>query len=219
MVPSEERLAPGRFAGARVRGLTLAAIAVSIVAGLLVAAGLFSRSSSPASAKTIGGPFALSTSDGTRVSDRDFLGKWLLVYFGYTHCPDICPTTLAEISQTLDLLGDAAAQVQPLFITIDPDRDTPEVIGAYARSIDSRIIGLSGDAAAIASVAKAYRVYYAKRAPQSATDNSYFMDHTAFVYVMDADGKYVTLLSPLQGDTPEDMAARLRDLIRRAAPD
>jgi protein SCO1/2 len=209
----DHAVAPRRFAATRARGLVLAGIAAVLVAALGVAVSLFLRSSSPPISTTIGGPFALSASDGTRVTDRDFLGKWLLVYFGYTSCPDICPTTLAEISQTLDLLGNAATRVQPLFITIDPERDSPEVIGAYARSIDTRIVGLSGDAAEIASVAKAYRVYYAKKALPSATDSSYLMDHTAFVYVMGPDGKYVTLFSPVQGQTPDDMAARLRDMI------
>jgi protein SCO1 len=153
----------------------------------------------PSSAHAIGGPFRLTR------------GQWLLVYFGYTHCPDICPTTLADISQTLDLLGADAAQVQPLFISIDPERDTPQVVGAYVKEFDDRIIGLAGTPEEIAATAKAYRVFYAKKEGTDA--GNYLMEHTAFVYVIGPDGRYVTLLSPLQGQTPDIMADRLRELV------
>jgi cytochrome oxidase Cu insertion factor (SCO1/SenC/PrrC family) len=165
----------------------------------------------PSSAHAIGGPFRLTGADGQSVSDRDFRGQWLLVYFGYTHCPDICPTTLADISQTLDLLGADAVQVQPLFISIDPERDTPQVVGAYVKGFDDRIIGLAGTPAEIAATARAYRVFYAKK--EGADADNYRMEHTAFVYVIGPDGRYVTLLSPLQGQTPDIMASRLRELV------
>ena len=165
----------------------------------------------PSSADAISGPFRLTGADGQSVSDRDFRGKWLLVYFGYTHCPDICPTTLADISQTLDLLGADAAQVQPLFISIDPERDTPQVVREYVKEFDDRIIGLAGTPEEIAATAKAYRVFYAKKEGTAASN--YLMEHTAFVYVIGPDGRYVTLLSPLQGQTPDIMADRLRELV------
>ena len=169
----------------------------------------------PPSAGAIGGSFELTGGDGQRVSDRDFRGKWLLVYFGYTHCPDICPTTLLDISQTLGLLGDDAARFQPLFISIDPERDTPQVVGEYVKEFDDRIIGLAGTPEEIASAAKAYRVFYAK---EEGTDaRNYLMQHTTFVYVMAPDGRYVTLLSPTGGQTPEVMAGRLRELVGPAA--
>jgi protein SCO1 len=164
-----------------------------------------------ASTDTIGGAFQLTGADRQRVSDRDFRGKWLIVYFGYTHCPDICPTTLAEVSQILGLLGDDAARIQPLFITIDPERDTPQIVGEYVKQFDDRIIGLAGTAEEVAAAAKAYRVFYAK--DEGADANNYFMRHTAFIYVMGPDGRYVTLLSPLEGQTPDIMAKRLRELI------
>ena len=163
------------------------------------------------SAGAIGGPFRLTGADGQSVSDRDFRGKWLLVYFGYTHCPDICPTTLADISQTLDLLGADATRVQSLFISIDPERDTPQIVGDYVKGFDDRIIGLAGTPSEIAAAAKAYRVFYAKKEGTSA--GNYLMEHTAFVYVVGPDGRYVTLLSPLQGQTPDIMADRLRELL------
>jgi protein SCO1/2 len=164
----------------------------------------------------IGGPFALTAGNGQTLTDRDVRGKWVLMYFGYTSCPDICPTTLLEISETLKSLGPLAAEVQPLFITIDPQRDTPEAVGTFVEAFDEGIIGLTGTSAQIAAVAKEYHVYYAKNAASAADGDSYFMDHTAFIYVMGPDGKYVTLFSPLQGQTSDHMAAKLRDLITGA---
>jgi protein SCO1/2 len=204
------------FAIGGVRTALAAAVAGVVAAILLVVWSLgglpFAGTPSPSS-DVIGGPFALTGADGQKVSDRDFRGRWLLVYFGYTHCPDICPTTLADLSQTLDLLGADAPQIQPLFITIDPDRDTPQIVGDYVKEFDNRIIGLAGKPGEIAAVAKAYRVFYAKREAAGANGGDYLMEHTAFVYVMGPDGGYVTLLTPLQGQTPEIMASRLRELM------
>jgi cytochrome oxidase Cu insertion factor (SCO1/SenC/PrrC family) len=199
----------GRVKGAL--AITTAGLAASSLIALWVLGGFGQISGALApSTNAIGGSFQLTGSDQQRVSDRDFRGKWLLVYFGYTHCPDICPTTLAEISQTLSLLGDDAARIQPLFISIDPQRDTPQIVGEFVKQFDDRIVGLSGTPEEIAAAAKAYRVFYAKE--ESADAGNYFMKHTAFVYVMDPDGRYVTLLSPLEGQTPELMASRLREL-------
>jgi cytochrome oxidase Cu insertion factor (SCO1/SenC/PrrC family) len=203
------------FGTERVKG-ALAVSTAGLAAGSLIAVWMFGgfglpSADLPSSADAIGGPFWLTGADGQSVSDRDFRGKWLLVYFGYTHCPDICPTTLADISQTLDLLDADAAQVQPLFISIDPERDTPQVVGAYVKEFDDRIIGLAGAPEKIAATAKAYRVFYAKKEGTDASN--YRMEHTAFVYVIGPDGRYVTLLSPLQGQTPDIMAGRLRELV------
>ena len=203
-------LAIGRVKGWLAISAAGLAAASLIVLWILGGFGRLSADVSP-SADTIGGSFQLTGADGQRVSDRDFRGKWLLVYFGYTHCPDICPTTLLDISQTLGLLGDDAARFQPLFISIDPERDTPQVVGEYVKEFDDRIIGLAGTPEEIASAAKAYRVFYAK---EEGTDaNNYLMQHSAFVYVMGPDGRYVTLLSPLEGQTPDVMANRLRELV------
>jgi protein SCO1 len=206
---SRQRLLAGLAA------VVLAAGAAYIASGLTPAL----RSQPPSEAipsGPIGGPFALTAANGQTLTDRDVRGKWLLVYFGYTNCPDICPTTLLEISETLKSLGPLAAEVQPLFITIDPQRDTAEAVGTFVEAFDDRIIGLTGTPAQIATVAKEFRVYYAKNAASTADGQSYFMDHTAFVYVMGPDGKYVTLFSPLQGQTSDHMASKLRDLITGA---
>ena len=164
------------------------------------------------SAQAIGGPFKLKTSRGDIVTDRDFRDKWLLVYFGYTHCPDICPTTLAEIVQTIDRLGAAGAGVQPLFISIDPERDTPDVMDAYVNALDARIIGMTGTPAEIAAAAKGYKVHYAKVQSQD-NKQDYAMEHSSFVYLIGPDGGYVTLFTPGAGQAPDNMAPKLRELI------
>ena len=203
-------LAIGRIKGSLAISAAGLAAASLITFWMLGGFGLPSADLAP-SAGAIGGPFRLTGADGQSVSDRDFRGKWLLVYFGYTHCPDICPTTLADISQTLGLLGADGVQIQPLFISIDPERDTPQVVDEFVKKFDDRIIGLAGTPSEIAAAAKAYRVFYVKKEGTDA--GNYLMEHTAFVYVMGPDGRYVTLLSPLGGQTPEVMADRLRKLV------
>ena len=165
-------------------------------------------------ALAIGGPFTLTASDGRTVTDKSFLGKWMLVYFGYTYCPDVCPTTLNDIAEALAKLGPLAAKLTPVFVTIDPERDTPEVMGRYVKSFDSRIVGLTGTPAEIAEVAKEYRVYYKKR-PTGKSPDDYLMDHSSIIYIMDPEGRYVTLLSAEQ--KPEQIAARLRQLITQSS--
>ena len=139
-----------------------------------------------------------------------------MIYFGYTHCPDICPTTLAEITQTLDLLGASSTDVQPLFITIDPDRDTSEAMAAYTESLDTRIVGLTGTSAEIAAAAGSFKVHYAKMASKGNDKQAYLMEHSSFIYVVAPDGRYVTLFAPTGGQAPEQMALRLRELIGRS---
>ena len=159
-------------------------------------------------APSIGGPFELiNARNGQPVSDLDFRGKWLLVFFGYTHCPDQCPTTLNNIGQAMVNLGPLADQVQPLFITIDPARDTLQVLVDFTAAFDPRIVGLSGSPDRIAAAAKAYSVYYSKRV----IGDDYFLDHTASVHVMKPDGSYAT--SFLSTATSSDMTKRLRYLI------
>ncbi len=154
----------------------------------------------------LGGPFALIAPDGHTVTDADFHGKFTLVYFGYTFCPDVCPTELQAIAGSLSLLGDQASRVVPIFITIDPQRDTPKVMGEYTKLFDDRMIGLTGSDAQIAAVAKAYRVYYA-RADGKGSD-TYLMDHSSFLYLMGPDGKFRALVKP--GSSPADIAAIIR---------
>ncbi|MBN9525012.1 MAG: SCO family protein [Alphaproteobacteria bacterium] len=154
----------------------------------------------------IGGPFALIDQDGRPVTDADFRGRPLLVYFGLTYCPDICPTDLAVIAETMGQLGPAADGVQALFVTVDPERDTPAQLRDYTALFDRRIRGLTGDVKAVAAAARAYRVTYAKYDIQGPLD--YRMDHSAYIYLMNRDGRFVARFP--QGTAPETLADALR---------
>ena len=141
----------------------------------------------------VGGPFTLTDGSGRTVTDRDLRGRYLLVYFGYTFCPDVCPTTLATIAGALGKMGKRADEVQPVFITVDPERDTPKVIGAYTAAFSRRILGLTGTPEQIAGVARAYRVYYAKQKTGEGAGD-YTMNHSSIVYLMDKQGRFDALL-------------------------
>jgi protein SCO1/2 len=154
----------------------------------------------------IGGAFALIDHTGKPRTEQDFKGKLLLVYFGFTYCPDICPTDLQDIGLAIDQLGEAGDKVQPLFITVDPERDTPAHLAEYVSMFHPRLVGLTGDPIAIRKAADAYKVYYAKVANEAGTD--YTVDHTAFMYLMDADGKYLGFFPP--GTTPERIGEAIR---------
>ncbi len=162
----------------------------------------------------IGGPFRLVGADGRAVTDADFRGRWMLVYFGYTHCPDACPTALADMAGALDALGaEAAKKVALLFITIDPERDTPAIVQDYVRAFDSAgggvaITGLSGTAEQIAAVAREYRVYYAKH-PRN--DGGYDMDHSSIIYLMDPRGVFTANFT--HETPPEAITAKLRGVL------
>jgi protein SCO1/2 len=157
-------------------------------------------------AVAIGGPFRLTDQDGRTVTEGDLKGHPFLVFFGFTHCPEICPTTLFEISQILRQLGPDAERVRALFITVDPERDTPAVLKDYLSSFDPHMLGLTGDPAAIASVAKAYRASY-KKVPLA--EGGYTMDHVATIYLMDKEGRFVTPFS-LKRRTTAEAAQDLR---------
>lgn len=137
----------------------------------------------------VGGPFELTNQDGKRVTDKDFRGRYMLVFFGYTFCPDVCPTTLQLMTQALDKMGPAANNIQPVFITIDPDRDTPAVLKSYVANFSPRLIGLTGSADDIAKVARAYRVAYSKQ--DTGDPKNYLMDHSSIIYLMGPDGSFV----------------------------
>jgi protein SCO1/2 len=155
---------------------------------------------------SVGGPFSLTDDQGHAVTDQTYRGRWMLVYFGYTYCPDVCPTELQTIAAALDKLGPEAKSVAPLFITVDPDRDTPAALANYVKLFDDRIVGLSGTAEQIAAVARAYRVYYAKVTPKDST--SYLMDHSSFVYLVGPDGKLRALFRP--GQSAQELADAIR---------
>ena len=129
---------------------------------------------------------ALTAADGTAITEQNYRGKWLVIYFGYTFCPDVCPTTLMDIASALDALGLRAAAVQGLFITIDPKRDTPSTLTEYLKSFDPRIVGLTGTPAQIALAAKSFHVFYER---QDTDDSNYVYDHSSFIYLVNPDGK------------------------------
>jgi protein SCO1/2 len=153
----------------------------------------------------IGGPFALVNHRGERVTEATFLGKPTAYFFGFTHCPEVCPTTLFDMSRRLQELGPDADRLNVVFVSIDPERDTPDLLKTYLESFDSRIVGLTGSPDEVAAMAKAFRISY-RRVP---VDGGYTMDHTASVIVLDASGAFVTLI-----DYHEDAAAALAKLRR-----
>jgi protein SCO1 len=159
-------------------------------------------------ASAIGGPFRLVDQNGKPFTEAQLQGKWHLVFFGYTHCPDTCPTTLNELALALDKLGAKKRQVDIVFVSVDPERDTPELMKSYVASFDAPIVALTGNADEVREAAKAFRVYYAKH-PRS--DGGYDMDHSAVIYIMDPQGRFTATLTP---DTPADaMAQRLEKLV------
>ena len=183
--------------GAFVAGLVLFTTVVFIFTG---------RSPAPiAMPSAVGGPFNLVDQNAKPITDQDMKGHPFLVFFGFTHCPDVCPTTLFEVSEILRAAGPGAKDARALFITVDPERDTPQVLKDYLGSFDPRVIGVTGDSEAIAAVIKSYRVY-AKKVP---TDGGgYTMDHTAIVYLMGKDGRFVAPFNMKR--RPEEAAEDLK---------
>jgi len=171
---------------------------------IVLMAGPFSSPNGPQIA-AIGGPFRLVNQDGQTVTDQDYKGEPFLVFFGFTHCPDVCPTTLFEVSEILRNLGPDGDRMRAIFITVDPERDTPAAMKEYLSSFDSRLSGLTGDPDAIAAVAKSYRAFY-RKVPLD--QGGYTMDHTAIVYLMDKQGRFVAPFSLKR--TTEASAAELR---------
>lgn len=155
----------------------------------------------------IGGPFTLVDQTGTPRTDSDFRGKLLLIYFGFTYCSDACPIDLQSIATALDLLGPWAEMVQPLFITVDPEKDTPEQLKNYVAQFHPRVIGLTGDPREIRKVARAYKAYAAKTAPAERDDPN--VDHSSLVYLIDTSGKYIGYFPP------GTSADRMVDVIRQ----
>lgn len=182
-----------------------------IFAAALSICPLLARADTPV---TVGGSFTLTAPNGTTVTDETYRGKWLLVFFGYTSCPDICPTTLSSIAAAIEELGPDAAKLQPIFITVDPERDTPEVMGKYAGAIDPRIVGLTGSPQQIAAVAQGYGAYSARHKTEAGAED-YVVDHSTYIYIMDPQGKFVR---GLDFDTPASLIA---DTLRKimAQPD
>jgi protein SCO1 len=175
---------------------------VVFLAVFLYATGQFGGSGSSA----VGGPFKLTDQDGKVITDTDYKGKPFLVFFGYTHCPDVCPTTLFDLSEVMRALGPDANRTAGLFISVDPDRDTPEALKDYLSSFDPHLRGATADQAELDKVEKEYRVY-AKKVP-TGKNGDYSMDHSAIVYLMDKNGRFV---APFRLDRkPQESAAELR---------
>ena len=182
--------------------------AATVAAGLLWHAGdSLSGANLVAGEASIGGPFTLSDQDGKVRRVADFRGRFMLVYFGYSRCPDICPTTLAVMADALEKLGPKAGRVVPIFITIDPERDSPRVLKSYLKAFGPRFVGLTGDAQSIASAAKAYRVYFHKRPLKG----GYAMDHSSHIYLMGSDGKFIAHYDETLG--PDGLAQALKKQI------
>lgn len=191
------------------RVLAVVAVLAVIAAGAALWTFLHAPSPQTSSSGTasVGGPFTLVDQQGRTVTDETFRGRWMLVFFGFTHCPDVCPTALNDMSAVLAELGPAADKVQPIFVTVDPERDTVEAMSQYVANFDPRIVALTGTPEQISQAAKAYRVYY-KKTPQG---DDYTMDHTGILYLMDPQGRFMTHFTP--NTPPADMAARIRKLL------
>jgi protein SCO1/2 len=193
----------------------LIVIVAGFLAGAIIGAGILVVTSNVGRPRVvtsgtalIGGPFTLVGRDGKPVTDKAFRGKYVLVLFGYTHCPDICPAELQVIAQAMEELGPKANEIIPIFITVDPERDTPQVVADYVMNFGPRFVGLSGTPEQIAAAAKAYRVTYSKFQEDRKSSN-YSVDHSALIYLMGPDGKYITHFAY---GTP---AAKMTETLRR----
>lgn len=160
----------------------------------------------------IGGPYSLIAQDGNRVTDESFQGKFQLIFFGFTFCPDVCPTELSRIADAMQRMGPDAEKVQPIFITVDPERDTPEAMGEYVRHFDQRIVGLTGSREEIDQVIATYRVF--ARKVQEPNSNQYVMDHSTFLYLLGPDGEFVTMYR--YGTEPDELAKSLKSYVDTA---
>ena len=158
----------------------------------------------------VGGPFNLVDQHGAKVTERDFAGRYMLIYFGYTYCPDVCPMSLANMTQALDLLPpEEAEQVVPVFITVDPERDTVKQLAEYAPLFHPRLVALTGSPEAVKAAAQAYRVYFAKAG--DGDSDAYLMDHSTFIYLMGPDGRYVRHFA--HDAAPEEIAAAIEEAV------
>ncbi len=201
------------------RAAIIASIAAGLLIGALAALAVFPEArekllgaGAPTTSGTalIGGPFTLTDASGKTVTDNDFRGRYMLVFFGFTSCPDICPAGLQLISAALAKVGAKADNVTPIFISVDPARDTQQKLGDYVKNFNARIIGLTGSPEQIAAVAKAYKVFYEKT-PNGTDPADYGMNHTSIIYLMNPDGSYATHFTPMT--SVDAMAEKLDKLL------
>ncbi|HWW48237.1 MAG TPA: SCO family protein [Xanthobacteraceae bacterium] len=188
--------------------IVVASFAASLAIGLLLVLGLSGGFRGVTAPAAIGGPFQLTDNHGKTVTEKDLQGRPSLIFFGFTHCPDVCPTALFEISEVLRAMGPDASRVNAFFISVDPERDTVSAMKDYLSSFDPNLRGLTGDSEAIAKVIASYRVY-AKKVPLK--DGDYTMDHTALIYLMDRKGNFVRPFDLKR--TPEEAAKELRSYL------
>jgi len=200
---------------AKIIASVIAGLVLGGIAAIAIIPGVQDRVLGPAgtagSGKAlVGGPFTLTDQAGKTVTDKDFRGRYMLVFFGYTHCPDICPAGLQLISAALDKIGSKADKVTPIFVSVDPQRDTPETLATYVKNFNDRIVGLTGTPEQVAAIAKAYRVFYEKT-PNENDPSSYGMNHTSIIYLMGPDGEYVSHFTAMT--SLDDMAAKLGKIL------
>jgi len=192
---------------------------LGLMVGMMVAAGLaviiswkvVSSGPRDAAAPDIGGPFTLTDQTGKQVTDKTYDGSYRLIYFGYTFCPDACPTELQVMAGAVDDLGKDGDKVQPIFITIDPARDTVQQLAGYVPAFHKRLVGLTGTPEQIAQIAKEYKVYYAKA--DGPDPKTYLMNHSSFVYLLDPAGKFLTVFSSDMDS--EKMAAEIQKYMKQ----
>lgn len=187
-------------------GITLA---VLLVTGAAVTILIWRQHRPENDAGAGGHPFHLMDQNAAPVSDASFRGKWVLLYFGYTHCPDICPTSLATMSAALEAMGEAGKAVQPVFITLDPERDTPAILKDYTAGFDPRLRALTGTEDEIAALARSYRISYDKQHGDNGDD--YGIDHSSVIFLLDPDGRIASLFA--EATPPERMAARIGEMV------
>jgi len=197
-------MAQGQEENRRMRAKLILSVIAGLLLGGVAAIAIFPEAreklfpqSGPQTAgrALIGGPFTLTDQTGKQVTDKDYRGHYMLVFFGFTACPDICPAGLQLISAALDKVGAKAQNVTPIFISVDPARDTPDKLAAFVKNFNDRLVGLTGTPDQIAAVAKAYKVFYEKT-PNDAAPAEYGMNHTSIIYLMGPDGEYVTHFTP-----------------------
>ena len=189
----------------------LAAVAVAVVASIGLLFWLAGNRKDNADQPVIGGAFELVDQNGKPFTEKDLKGKYSLIYFGYTFCPDVCPTELQTMTQALEMLGPLAKKIRPIMISVDPERDTPEVLKEYLTNFYPGFVGLTGTPEQVRRAGQAYRVFYRKTDEKSASD--YLMDHSSIVYLMDPEGRYLKHFA--YGTTPEKMAEGIRKAIEK----
>jgi cytochrome oxidase Cu insertion factor (SCO1/SenC/PrrC family) len=188
------------------RGLLIFLIGLGVVLGVFVAGHWWSSEPQNFVAAAVGGPFTLTDQNGVVRHDTDFRGKLMLIYFGYTYCPDACPAALTVMTSALDELGETAKEVQPIFITVDPERDTVAQMKSYASNFHPRLLALTGGVAETTAAARAYRIYFQKVKPEGGGD--YLVDHSSLTFLMGRDGKFLTYFGP--DVTADQMAAAIK---------